>query len=64
MPDEPDDGITFTAFINKITTTIDGGWRMTLDLDANAGPIISELSQCRDDLLQVAMIPVRNSPQQ
>jgi len=36
------------AQLNKITTTIDGGWRVTFDLGDWAGPSLATLAEVRD----------------
>lgn len=57
--DEPQ--FSFIAYIQRITTTVDGGWRLTLDLDSTAGSILTDLNQFRDGTFQVAMIPITHT---
>ncbi len=52
-------GISFNAIINRITTTIDGGWRISLDVPQSEIEAIMKLSSLRDESLQiVALNPV------
>lgn len=37
---------------------MDGGWRVSLDLDAFQGELISQLASVRDKVLQVAIVPI------
>ena len=45
--------VKFSAIINKISTTIDGGWRVTLDVPDWNTDEMSELAKFRDQNLLV-----------
>jgi hypothetical protein len=49
-------GISFNAIINKITTTIDGGWRVTFDVAQSDASQIFKLSEIRDQAVQVGVL--------
>lgn len=51
------DPITFVATFNKATTTVDGGWRIYLDLLDTDGDKVSEIAKNKDHTFQVAMVP-------
>lgn len=51
--------ITFEATLFKITTTVDGGWRVSFDLSHWDIQGIQELSKDRNSVFQVACVPVR-----
>jgi hypothetical protein len=51
-------GISFQAILQSVRTTSDGGWRITLDVAANDSVQVLQLSQFRNDLLSVGVIPV------
>lgn len=53
-----DQGITFQAIFIKAQTTADGGWRVTFDVDNSQSQNVNILSQLRDTLLQIAVIPL------
>lgn len=46
----------FEAEIKKIQTTIDGGWRITLDCDQSQANEILKLSNMRDRLASIAIV--------
>jgi hypothetical protein len=50
-------GVSFRAVISKVTTTIDGGWKVTLDLSANESEQALALAQLRDQLIQFGAVP-------
>jgi hypothetical protein len=52
-----DQAVTFQAIFNKATTTIDGGWNVTLSVSNDEAQRILQLSNMRDQVLQVAIIP-------
>jgi hypothetical protein len=52
------DGITFQAIFQKFTTLIDGGYRVTFDVSQNDAQKLFQLSQVRESLLQIAVIPI------
>lgn len=45
--------LKITAQINKITTTVDGGWRITFDVGDEESTKIAVLSQLREKLLSL-----------
>ncbi len=58
MHEDPDPGtIAFQAILTKISTTPDGGWRLTLDVSANESQIVLLLAEFRDQILQFAAVP-------
>lgn len=52
-----DQAVTFQAIFSKAATTVDGGMRVTFDLDENWGPIIEDLAKLRGKILHIAIIP-------
>jgi len=53
-----DIGITFLGTFFKASTLIDGGWRISFDVDSNQANKIVQLSTIKDSLLQFAIVPV------
>jgi hypothetical protein len=53
--------ITFPAYFYKAQTTVDGGWRIYLDLDASSGDVVAKLAQTQGIVLQVAVVPEEES---
>jgi hypothetical protein len=51
-------GITFQAIFGKATTTVDGGWNVTFAVSQEEAKQVLQLSQLRDSVLQVAVIPI------
>jgi hypothetical protein len=51
-------GVTLQAVFAKATTTVDGGWNITLSVDASQAKDILALAQLRDTVLQCAFVPV------
>jgi hypothetical protein len=51
-------GITLQALFAKATTTVDGGWNITLAVDASQANEIMQLTQFRDSVLQCAFVPI------
>jgi hypothetical protein len=49
-------GVTFSAILNKITTTVDGGWRVTFDVPDSETPQMAELSKLRSSTLQIGIV--------
>ena len=49
--------IAFKAVLNKAQTTIDGGWRVTLDVSQDEADEILKLTNFRDYVLTVGIIP-------
>lgn len=54
---EEDQAISFRGVITKVSTTIDGGWKVTLDLSANESNEALELAKLRDQLIQFGAVP-------
>lgn len=52
------DGITFQAIFSGARTTLDGGWKITLDVDQSQTKEMLQLIQMRDQLLQIGAIIV------
>lgn len=59
--DEEDDGITFVGQIYKIATTVDGGYRLQLDITHDDREQIKRLIDYQESLFQVAMVPLPDS---
>lgn len=53
---------TFSAILNRITTTLDGGWRISFDVPKRESKEIMELSQMRNVVLQLGVVP-HHSPE-
>lgn len=49
--------VTFQAIFSKATTTVDGGWNLTLSVNQEEAEKILQVSAMRDMLLQVAIVP-------
>lgn len=49
-------GITFQGNLNRITTTIDGGWRVSFDVPQSESESIMQLADKRDENLQIAVV--------
>lgn len=47
---------TFSAIFNQVKTTVDGGWRVTLDVPRHESKAMSELAGMREQVLQVAVV--------
>jgi len=47
--------VSFSASLWKITTTIDGGWRISFDVPDSENEHILKLSQMRNLLLQLGV---------
>lgn len=52
------DGITLNAIFVRATTTSDGGWRISFDVSSDEARSVLQLSQMRDSLLQLGILPV------
>lgn len=55
-------GISFNGQLFKITTTVDGGWRITIDVPQSELEAIMELSKCRDEAITVGIVSTSNMP--
>lgn len=52
-------GILLSAVLTAIRTTTDGGWKITFDIDDSQAEKILQLSQFREDLVNLDVsIPV------
>ncbi len=49
--------VTFGAELKRVSTTLDGGWTITFTVDNSEAQRIMQLSQFRDQYLQVAVAP-------
>lgn len=56
--DTTDIGITFLGTFFKASTLIDGGWRVSFDVDSQQAAKVVQLSVIKDSLLQFAIVPV------
>lgn len=50
--------VTFQGNLNRITTTIDGGWRVSFDVPESESNAITKLAARRDQNLQIAVVAV------
>lgn len=55
---EAPQGITFQGMLTKLSTTIDGGWRITLDIGNDFQKELLQLAVLKDSPLQCAFIPI------
>jgi hypothetical protein len=51
-------GITFQAILSKASTTVDGGWVVSFAVSQDEAQAVLQLTELRDDLLQLAVVPV------
>lgn len=49
----------FKAIFAKASTTVDGGWNVTFSVDSSEAQAIMDLAAMRDNVLQVAVIPIK-----
>ena len=56
------EAITFGAIFSKATTTVDGGWNLTLSVNPEEADQIVKLFKMKDSLFQVALVPVPREP--
>lgn len=49
---------TFSATFFKATTTIDGGWRITFDVNPSEADQIHQLANCKDKELQLGIVVI------
>lgn len=49
-------GITFSATVYKISTLIDGGWRLTFDVPNCDTEQVNELSKRRECVFQLGLV--------
>jgi len=50
----------FQAILNRLTTTVDGGWKITFEIDNSETNTITELAKYKDAMLQLAIVPILN----
>lgn len=50
-------GITLQALFARATTTVDGGWNITFSVSQAEAKEVMQLSQLRDQVLQLAVVP-------
>jgi hypothetical protein len=51
-------GITLKAVLVKAQTTVDGGWRLSFDVGQDEAASVLSLTALRDNLLQLAVLPL------
>lgn len=51
------DGISFPVIISQIRTTVDGGWKITFDVDASCAKEVLQLANYRQEIIQAAFVP-------
>lgn len=56
MQSEETQTVAFKAVLSGARTTVDGGWRVTLDVAQTDSQAIMELSKLRDMNLMVAVV--------
>lgn len=54
----PSDAITLVGMFARATTTVDGGWNVTFAMNQDEVQNIAKLSEFKDWMLQLAIIPV------
>lgn len=52
------EGVTFKAIFSKAQTTPDGGWNLTFSVSDDEAKQVMQVSQLRDTVLQLAVIPI------
>ena len=57
-------GVTFQAILNKITTTVDGGWRVTFDVSDSDSNAMLDLAKMRETTLQLGIVDQNASEQE
>jgi hypothetical protein len=53
--------ITFEALFKRTSTTVDGGWSLTLTVNQSEAQALMDLMKFRDNRLQVAIIPINEN---
>jgi hypothetical protein len=53
-----EDAITFHATFGKALTTVDGGWRLQLELSENCGGIVADIAKLKGVLLHVVIMAI------
>lgn len=56
------EGITFLAAFYKATSLADGGWRISFDLDENAGITAAQVAALKGQQLEIAVVPFELLP--
>lgn len=54
------DNLTFTAILNKVQTTVDGGWRISFDVSQDEAEKMTEITKHRDSALMLAVVPIKD----
>ena len=54
--------LTFHAVLVRLTTTVDGGWRLSFDVPQTDADSVMKLSDLRDCELALAIAPVEEAP--
>lgn len=52
-----ENSVTLKAYINRVATSVDGGWRVTIDVPENETERITELAYLRNTVLMVTFTP-------
>lgn len=50
--------VTFNAIFSKASTLVDGGWRISLDINTIDAEAVMKLAEMKDKLLQIAVIVI------
>lgn len=50
----------FYAILNKLTTVVDGGWRITFDVSESDSEAMLELAKRRSQLFTIQITPASN----
>jgi hypothetical protein len=53
-----EEGISFTAVFSKVSSMVDGGYKIAFDVSEQDAQSMFQLSQLKDSLLQIAVIPI------
>lgn len=64
LSDQSSKAVTFLGSFFKASTLIDGGWRVSFDVDAQQAAKVVQLSVLKDKLLQFAIIPIDENADQ
>lgn len=50
--------VTLKAIFNKAQTLVDGGWRISFDVDASQTNEVMMLARLREAVIQAAFVPI------
>lgn len=56
------EGIALNALLFKVTTTVDGGWRMSFDVPDSDAAQVMQISQLRGMSLTMVIVPEQGGP--